>query len=308
LAIAAFAGLVFLFYRVSIQCGFKLDLNFFMQSGQAIVPVFLALVVWAILPIYKRARRHLVPLADSTLKSDTRRPIIFLRSFSQDPQISSEEENIRDALKSFGPFVAIGSPKDELPPLGASRLYVSAEWEDRVKSLLGHASLVVILAGSTPGLAWEIFQVRALVDPSRVVIAVPNNEHVYDEFRSTVESNSDIVLPKYPDQETERSIRISGIVRLDKAWVGVFQSIPKNYGWMARRAFDETMRESFIILDVVRDSAKDRNVAFTIDWLGYAIVTIVVVAIMVGDIATSCHGPTIPASPGNSMGDGLRSR
>jgi hypothetical protein len=308
LAIAIFAGLVFLFYRVSTQCGFELNLNFFVQSGQIIVPLFLALVVSAIMPIYKRAKRHLVPLADSTLKSDVRRPIVFLRSFSQESQISSEEENIRDALKSFGPFVALGSPKDELPPLGASRLYVGDEWEDRVRSLLGDASLVVILAGSTPAIAWEMLQVRALVDPSRVLIAVPNNEEVYNEFRSTVENSTDIVLPEYPHQETERGLRISGLVRLDKTWAGAFQAIPKKYAWTARRAFDENTREIFIILDVVRDSGKVRDVGFTLDVAGYAIVTILVMVITVGGIATSCYGPAIPASPGNSMGDGLRSR
>jgi hypothetical protein len=305
LAAAIFAALLFFFYRIYLRCGFQLDVRNFLQLDEAPMIFLTLLVLLAAVPIYKRAQRHLVPLADSTMKSDTRRPIIFLRSFSQDSDMSSEEEGLRNALKSFGPFVAIGNPKDELPPLGASRLYVTdAEWQDRVKALIGDASLVVVVAGSTPGLAWEISQVRALVDPSRLLIVVPNSDRAYREFRSIVENNTDIVLPEYPSQEREKNLRVSGLIRLNRTWVGLFQSIPKGYDWKARSTLDKTTREPFIILEIVR---KNREIGHALGILAEAIMGIFVLAIMVAQISNSCRGPTAPASHETSVGDGLRS-
>jgi hypothetical protein len=233
-----------------------------------------------------------MPLADATLKSDTRAPIVFLRSFAQDPLMSGEEQKLRSALEPFGPFVAIGSPEDELPPLGASRLYISSEdWQSRVKTLLNEASLVIILAGSTPGLAWEIVQVRASVDPHRLVIAVSNDPNDYDNFRKIIEENTDIVLPEYPRQEIEKSFSLSGLIRLDKGWVGTFQSRQKDCEWRARRAFDTTMRETVIVLEMIRNITPSHNIGMVLDGLATIIALILVAVVMVGEIATSCHGP-----------------
>jgi hypothetical protein len=251
----------------------------------------LVLIIYVGAWIYKRAQRHLVPLADRMLKSDSRAPIVFLRSFSQDPLMASEEQNLRNALKSFGPFVAIGSPEDELPPLGASRLYVSSEdWQSRVKGFLNEASLVIILAGSTPGLAWEIVQVRASVDPDRLVIAVSNDPNEYDSFRKIIEKNTDIVLPEYPHQEIEKSFRVSGLIRLDHGWIGTFQSRSKDCEWRARRAFDATVRETFIILEMIRNITRTKDIGMGLDFLMSFLVGIIVLVVMVGEIATSCHG------------------
>jgi hypothetical protein len=289
LAMCLLAGALFLFYRIYTNCGFEIGSNFALLSGLA-VPL-IALIIYTGLPVYKQAQRHLIPLADATLKSDTRAPIVFLRSFSQDPLMSGEEQKIRKALESFGPFVAIGSPKDELPPLGASRFYVGSEdWQSRVKSLLNKASLVIVLAGSTPGLAWEIVQVRASVDPQRLVIAVSNDANDYDNFRKTTEENTDIVLPEYPHQEIEKSFRVSGLIRLDNGWVGTFQSRQKDCEWRARHVFDTTTKETFIILEMIRNITGSRDIGMVFDSLTSVIILILVLVVMVGEIATSCRG------------------
>ena len=57
----------------------------------------------------------------------------------------TEEEQLAEAMKDVGPFVAIGRPGEALPELGAGRPYAShAEWQDQVGQLISKAQLVVL--------------------------------------------------------------------------------------------------------------------------------------------------------------------
>ena len=55
---------------------------------------------------------------------------------------------------------AVGRPRDRMPQLGASRLYVpDGEWQDKVGKLMQDSGLVLVLAHQTTGgLGWEIDQ------------------------------------------------------------------------------------------------------------------------------------------------------
>ena len=71
-------------------------------------------------------------------------------------------------------MVAIGSPTDRLPAIGAARMYYDDEhWRDGVLGLLRQAELVVIHAGETTGLHWELEQVGRLVHPNRIILSLP---------------------------------------------------------------------------------------------------------------------------------------
>lgn len=133
----------------------------------------------------------------SALRADPRRPVLYLRSFLVDDLLArtgetamdyfrTEEERLARAFARIGPLVAIGRPGEPLPPAGASRVYVGDDWRETVRELLDRSQLVLIGAGRGEGLRWELDQVRATVDPRRVVVLLPFGNWEYDNFRSDV--------------------------------------------------------------------------------------------------------------------------
>jgi hypothetical protein len=141
---------------------------------------------WAI------GRRWRTPSAEFLARHDGPRPILYLRSFLDDGSSlkagkpwglshgvdswrnDSVERRLAKALGRVGPLVAVGRPGDTLPPLGAARLYLGDEhWQAVVSDLLARCQFVVLHAGGTAGLQWEMDAVRLLLPPDRVVVFVP---------------------------------------------------------------------------------------------------------------------------------------
>jgi hypothetical protein len=70
------------------------------------------------------------------------------------------EETIGEQLTGAGPFVAIGRPGEQLPQLGASRLYVGdSEWQAVVQSYIAQSDLIIVIAGKTHWVQWELANV-----------------------------------------------------------------------------------------------------------------------------------------------------
>jgi hypothetical protein len=101
-------------------------------------------------------------------------PVLLLRSFTDDvagippnmliPRLVRRrkrlEEMIGEQLTSAGPFVAIGRPGERLPQLGASRLYLGdSEWQAVVESYIAQSDLIIVIAGKTHWVKWELANV-----------------------------------------------------------------------------------------------------------------------------------------------------
>jgi hypothetical protein len=135
----------------------------------AILTLGTGLVVGGI-ALHRRGQAMLQPSADELRAADRRRPVVLLRSFGDEDlsvvavrthghavRLARLEEAIADRLRLFGPLVAIGSPGEALPTLGAARSYHSdMEWRWAVGGLMREALLIVMVAGLTAGLRWEI--------------------------------------------------------------------------------------------------------------------------------------------------------
>lgn len=86
-------------------------------------------------------------------KRDPRAPILFLRSFEDEGKV---EANLREVLRPYGPFIAVGKP-GELRPEGAARTYFEGEaWRPAILKLMDEARLIVAVPGLTGGLDWEM--------------------------------------------------------------------------------------------------------------------------------------------------------
>ena len=118
-----------------------------------------------------RARRYFQVSADSLLAVDKRPPILFLRSFADDERqrYSSSERALLDfSLETrlanhflhFGPFVAVGSPKETVPQPGAARvLLADEEWQSRVLGWMKDSNLIIMYCGASQWVNWELEKV-----------------------------------------------------------------------------------------------------------------------------------------------------
>lgn len=155
---------------------------------------------------------------EEALQLDKRDPILYLRSFLHDPiatkadndfllakvfsfgppqPLNSEEEQISFAVNHFGPFIAIGDPKEAIPKLGASRIYTEHwKWKDVVIDLIRRSQLVILRVGETPGFWWEVSAVLHNKEPEKIMFLLPDSLQKFNEFKKTMESKFSLILPK----------------------------------------------------------------------------------------------------------------
>ena len=75
-----------------------------------------------------------------------------------------------------GPFVAIGKPGERLPQIGAHRLYVGdADWQQVVTSYITRAEPIILIAGKTTWVQWELSNIAALGRLNRLLIVFPRS-------------------------------------------------------------------------------------------------------------------------------------
>jgi hypothetical protein len=154
---------------------------------------------------FRRARKHAAVLADDVLAKDTRPPVLYLRSFDDEEQdnrlgavLNARHTNIagstpawgpreQDALAAvlaqIGPYLAIGKPGEPLPELGAARTCVSDDaWQAKIHEWLERARLVILRAGATQGLRWELSELVRRTDPRRVLVILPTRAEHHSAF------------------------------------------------------------------------------------------------------------------------------
>ena len=146
-----------------------------------------------------------------TLEHDDRPPVLYLRSFKDDPvmgrpttfsislpSVTTLEEQLALVLNEIGPFIAIGKPGERLPHLGARRYYVDvADWQAKISELMKQSRLVILRLGKTKGFWWELKTAAATVSPERLVMLVPFKRKKYDEFKAEANLILSNPLPEY---------------------------------------------------------------------------------------------------------------
>lgn len=159
------------------------------------VPLVWWLATWAALAIatvlvgrgfLRRRTRDL----HAALQSDHRAPILYLRSFAADHETvwrwypttvieglafrRTLAEFVARAAGSFGPVIAIGEPGRTAKTIGlAQSQFGDEEWQERALGLMDRAGLIVMLAGRTAGLKWEVEQLMLTRQLDKTVILLP---------------------------------------------------------------------------------------------------------------------------------------
>jgi hypothetical protein len=132
-----------------------------------------------------RARRYFQPDANTLLAADKRAPILFLRAFEDDEKQKyarsrrelldfSLETRLANHFSHFGPFIAVGSPREPLPEPGAARAQLGDdEWQSRVVSWMREANAIVMYGGKTDWVNWELGKVIENGRATRLILMFP---------------------------------------------------------------------------------------------------------------------------------------
>lgn len=126
-----------------------------------------------------------LPRVDEERRGDRRAPVVYLRSFGDDFAlvVASEEgerrrvmrleELLADDVRRFGPVIAIGEP-GYLPVAGAARAYFADDsWQDAVRCWIDEARFVLVVAGYTSGVSWELETVIARGHAAKLIVVFP---------------------------------------------------------------------------------------------------------------------------------------
>ena len=192
--------------------------QFIARFSILLVPFFLVL---------RRIGKRFHVDAQNIIRSDNRAPILYLRPFSHDPEATSygilrrpTEMILKSALKNVGPLVAVAKPEEELPPLGAARVYFKeSEWQDRVAELMSISRLVIIETGRVSshlditykdypqGLSWEVSKATSCVGPGKLLVSFffaqildsHSKKHELNAFKFLAVSTWGLQIPDLPN-------------------------------------------------------------------------------------------------------------
>jgi hypothetical protein len=95
-------------------------------------------------------------------------------------------------------MIAIGRPGEELPELGAYRIYVprDKDWREEVSNHISAAQLVILRLGETKGLLWELRTAIQHGEAKRLLLLVPWEKSDYEAFRSEYATEFPAGLPE----------------------------------------------------------------------------------------------------------------
>jgi hypothetical protein len=150
---------------------------------------------WLSARLLDRAEAMALPHAKDALWSDRRRPVLFLRSFKDDASVTSatgagepadpeQIERLEDVLAgvagSYGPLIAVGEP-GVLPRSGAARAYYAGDdWREAVKTWMDQALFIVMIAGFTEGVRWELDTAIERGHAEKLVLIFPPNDRNFE--------------------------------------------------------------------------------------------------------------------------------
>ncbi|QID17426.1 hypothetical protein G3580_07060 [Nitrogeniibacter mangrovi] len=176
------------------------------------------------------AETFFMPSATEVLARDRRPPVVFLRPFDEDAErtydvistgetsttITAKAEDFLLALNAVGPLISIAQPSRlarwGMHPFGAYRDFIGAgDWQARVTNWLDRAGMVVLAMGDSPGIEWEIAQVRRHIRPQSLLVYLPprpveawtrkgrheKERAIYAHFAPLVEKHFGIVMPPF---------------------------------------------------------------------------------------------------------------
>jgi succinate dehydrogenase / fumarate reductase membrane anchor subunit len=196
----AFAVTFFLAHMI-VRDNIRVNRTNFSSTSLALADTLAVIATWVMIGL---AQSFLARSGRTVMRNDTRRPVLYLRSFQVDPpfwrSFRRSEHHLVRALRALGPTVAIGVPDREIPPIGAARLKVTHEhWKEVVTQLAANAQLIVLRLGKTEGFGWEMQHLVDTGAAERVLIYLDKQDQgaAYRDLRFRTNTVLPQPLPEY---------------------------------------------------------------------------------------------------------------
>lgn len=113
-------------------------------------------------------------------------------------RLYDEQLVMAEIFNEIGPYLAIARPGESAAwsDVGSAKIKVADDhWQARVLEVLETASIVIIEAGVSEWLIWELEQVVAKAAPRKVLLILPNYEEDYGRFCRLTRSVLPVPLP-----------------------------------------------------------------------------------------------------------------
>lgn len=222
--IGAFAFPVALLLSSLGELGFLIDMAALDYIGLAIfaLPIFGLMIFFG--------RRLMQPAAHAKLADAEDLPVLLLRAFADDErQIERKsdlstilffgyrnnirlEEAIAEELWQIGPFYGVGQPGEVLPQLGASKAYFSDDqWQKEVIGWIDSARLIVMIAGRSDWLKWELDRVIDKGAIEKLMILFPPDEDKKDKNRWKRTTQWFSQTPYYPSLKSANADKVRAL-------------------------------------------------------------------------------------------------
>jgi len=251
------------------------------SSSSAFVPLAIMFII-VIISCFKIARQQRAAANRWKLLLGNLPPILYLRSFQAERKTPAAttgfwsgsrtpaqlDEILGQAVEKLGVCVALGDPDDYLPTPGAFKVYSSNErWQDYIKRLMQVARAVFIVEGATPGLQWELAQVRSAFEPQRVfLLTAPagyrkvyrkkNKRSLWDVFKP--------ILQQAGFRDPGEDPGPGSIVMFDPDWtsrvlarslkgVAAYRSVFEKYLLPSKEAFDFKVISDLLFSGIVEE-------------------------------------------------------
>jgi len=184
------------------------------------------------LMMWSAAEMFFVPSVREALSRDGRPPVMYLRPFGEDKslvydvissgetttELSAKAEDFLLPLNAVGPLVSIAKPnwlaRLGMHPHGAYRDFIGiGDWQARVRELIDQAGMVVLAIGDSPGIEWEIAQVRERIGPESLLLYLPprpvdsltrkgrsrKERAIYEQFKPLIEKYFELEMPPFSE-------------------------------------------------------------------------------------------------------------
>jgi len=220
-----------------------------------ILLVFAYVMLHTAVTCVRHGRKLRTYSAEEIMRKDPRPPVLYLRSFARDSEAAdaeivesrsydpatgsstnrgwlimrTEEEQVVHVLQTIGPVIAIGKPGDTLPELGATRRYLKPgeDWQDVVEEWMAQASVVVLHAGTSPGLLWELQIAKRKLSHEQLLILLSLNPEEYLLFKKRVEQLWASHFPYYMGRKVYGSL--TGCIYFKPGWKPCFLGMEETF-------------------------------------------------------------------------------
>ena len=109
-----------------------------------------------------------------------------------------EQSLLADMLNQIGPYIAVKRPGQAgtWADVGAYKLPMPCDrWQSQIGDIISKARIVVVEAGETKGIMWELEQVISRVPPRKVLLVVPDTWSEYSTFLNRTKNMFLVPLP-----------------------------------------------------------------------------------------------------------------